>query len=424
MTTNTSALQNTFLKDQILTRFLRYAKMETTSDRHVEAIPSTPCQLDLARLLVKELGEIGVPEVEMDEHGYIIARLPANSPSAALAPSIGFMAHMDTASDVSGKDVKPSVHENYSGGDIVLSKGYTLSPADFPELSDRIGDTIITSDGTTLLGADDKAGVSEIMAAMAYLIQHPEIERGPLEIIFTPDEETGKGMDLFPLGKLASKACYTVDGGGLEGELEAECFYAYSVKASFRGRVIHIGSARGKLANAVSMAASFVTMIPRSESPESTDNRYGYYCPLEMHGDLENALVEVFLRDFEMAEIERRIEALKALAKAVEAQFPGGSVEIKAEKQYLNMREKMEERPEVMELLKKAVQDAGIEPTIKAIRGGTDGSRLTELGVPTPNIFTGGYNYHSRYEWASLSSMITSSQVIINLVRHWAARRA
>jgi tripeptide aminopeptidase len=413
---------------ELAARLVRYARIETTSDRHVEEIPSTKTQWDLARLLLAELASLGIAEAELDEHCYLFARLPA-SPGFELAPSIGLMAHMDTASDVSGADVKPRVVVNYGGGSIRLDDASTsvdagifLDPGEYPDLADHVGDTIVVTDGSTLLGADDKAGLAEVMTLAAHLLAHPEIEHGPLELVFTPDEETGKGMDLFPLDRLRSRICYTMDGGKA-GEIEAECFTAYAIKAEFKGKVIHIGSARGKLANAVAMAGCFVSMLPRSEAPESTDGWYGYYCPFEISGGLENAVVEVFLRDFTQKGMESRIEAVRAFAAAVEAQFPLGSVTLAVAKQYLNMREKLDEIPEVLERAMEAARRAGAEPFIKPIRGGTDGARLTEMGVPCPNVFTGGYNYHSRYEWASVAEMALAVETLVELVKLWASAK-
>jgi tripeptide aminopeptidase len=399
-------------------RLVRYAAIETTSDRHVETTPTTATQWNLARLLVDELKALGITDVSLDERCYLIARLPA-SPGLEKAPTIGLMAHMDTASDVSGKGVKPRVIKGYDGKPVTLSQGWVLDPKEYPDLADHVGDTIVVTDGTTLLGADDKAGIAEIMTAVHILKDDPSIKHGPLEIIFTPDEETGKGMDRFPLSAIKSVACYTLDGGK-GGEIEAECFTAYEVKAEFTGKVIHIGSARGKLANAVAMAASFVTMLPRSEAPESTDGWYGYFCPLEIQGGLEKASVEVFLRDFTKAGMDRRIESVKAIAKAVEAQFPLGSVNLTINKQYVNMREKLDEKPEVLERSMEAARRAGMEPVVRPIRGGTDGARLTEMGIPTPNLFTGGYNYHSRFEWASAAEMSATVQTVLELVKLWA----
>jgi tripeptide aminopeptidase len=410
-------LSRPFVADMV-ERFLRYAAIETTSDRHVEEIPSTRTQWELARLLESELKAMGVEEASLDGHCYLIARLAA-SPGLEEAPAIGFMAHIDTASDVSGKDVRPRVVNDYDGTCLFLGSGCVLNPAENPELADHVGDRIVVTDGSTLLGADDKAGVAIVMTLISQLLSRPGLRHGPIDIAFTPDEETGKGMNLFPLERLRAKACYTIDGGKA-GEIEAECFNAYSVKASFKGKVIHIGAARGKLANAAAMAASFVSMLPRSESPESTDGWYGYYCPIEISGGLETASAEVFLRDFSRDGMDRRIEAMRAIAKAVEAQFPPGAVELEVSKQYLNMRERLDETPEVLERLMEAARRAGADPFVKPIRGGTDGARLTEMGVPTPNVFTGGYNYHSRYEWASVSEMALAVDTLVELAGLWA----
>ncbi|MCL1930430.1 MAG: peptidase T, partial [Treponema sp.] len=280
------------------------------------------------------------------------------------------------------------------------------------------GKTIIHSGGDTLLGADDKAGIAEIMAAVEYLVAHPEIPHGPVEIIFSPDEETGKGLPEFPLEKIKSAVCYTLDGGPM-GEIETECFNAWKADVECRGKVIHIGAARGILANAALMAAAFAVMLPRSESPEATDGYFGYYCPMEISGNLENARLEVYLRDFESSGIERRVAALQAIAKAVEAQFPGGQIIVKASPQYYNMHDKIEKQPQALERLKAALDNIGIEWRLKPIRGGTDGSRLTELGIPTPNIFTGGRNFHSRLEWVSVNEMCAACKVVLELIRLW-----
>lgn len=401
-----------------MNRFISYAKIDTQSNRHAEETPTTKGQWDLARTLERELREMGVPHVELDDRCYLIARLPA-SLGKEQAPCIGLMAHMDTASDVSGSGVKPRIIRDYDGKAVQLSDQYVLNPAEFPDLTEHVDDTIIVTDGSTLLGADDKAGVAEIMTAIAWLIKHPELEHGPIDIYFTPDEETGKGMDNFPLQKARAVACYTLDGGKAP-EIEAECFNAYAVKAEFFGKVIHIGAARGKLANAVAMAASFIGMLPRSESPEATDGWYGYYCPIELSGTIDHAWTEVYLRDFSSDRIQERIAALKAFAAAVEAQFPGGQVKLAITQQYLNMKQKLDAQPEVLEKLERAIKTAGFEPIMKPIRGGTDGSRLTEMGIPTPNLFTGGYNYHSRFEWASVSEMALAVETIINLALIWA----
>jgi len=403
--------------EALASRLLRYARIDTQSDRHIDDIPSTKTQWNLARLLVQELKELGLADISLDDHCYLIARIPATA-GMEDKPTIGLMAHMDTASDVPGSEVKPRLVQNYDGTPVELSPGCLLDPAEYPDLLDHVGDTIITTDGKTLLGADDKAGVAEIMTAIEWLASHPEVRHGPLEIYFTPDEETGKGMSLFPLPKVKSIACYTLDGGK-SAEIEAECFTAYSVHAEFSGKVIHIGSARGKFANAVAMACHFVAMLPRSESPEATDNWYGYYCPIEISGSMERAVVDVYLRDFSTEGMEKRIAAVKTFAAAVEAQFPLGKTELTVKKQYLNMKESLDKTPAVLEKLGEAIKRAGAEPEIRPIRGGTDGSRLTEMGIPTPNIFTGGYNYHSRHEWASVGEMSLAVETLVNLVTLW-----
>ncbi len=405
------------MREEILKRFVRYAGITTTSDIHKDVCPSTDCQWDLLRLLEKELQDLGLTDITLNEHGYLIARLEANT--EADVPVIGFMAHVDTSSDVSGTDVKPQIHENYDGKPIVLNGGTVIDPEQDENLSKYKGHTVITADGTTLLGADDKAGVAEIMTAVKFLVDNPDIKHGTLEIIFTPDEETGKGMDRFPREKLRSVFAYTLDGGE-EGEVDSECFNAYAVKVKFEGRVFHLGDARGRLVNAVTMVSKFVSMMPQAESPEATDGRFGYYCPFEIKAEVGEAELLIYLRDFKLDELMRRLEALKKLAEAVEVMFPGGKVTVDGQKQYLNMREHMDKIPEGMDYLLKAAAAAGVETSFEIIRGGTDGARLAEMGIPTPNIYTGGHNYHSKKEWAVLSTMEKSCNTVINLVKLWA----
>ncbi|GHV87018.1 peptidase T [Spirochaetia bacterium] len=409
-------IEDKILEDLLVPRFLKYVRYWTTSDHHSGESPSTPGQWDLAKALIEELKGLGVLDVELTDHCHVIARLGGTAGRES-APTVGLMAHMDTSSDVSGKDVKAQVVRNYDGQKISLD-GYALDPALDPGLAAQKGKDIIHTDGTTLLGADNKAGIAEILAALEYILSHPEISHGPLEIIFTPDEEIGKGLAEFPVERLKSVACYTMDGGPI-GELEAECFNAWKANIEFKGKTIHVGAARGILANACLMAAVYAAMLPRSESPEATDGYYGYYCAHEIRGNLESASLELLLRDFEKADMDRRLAALETFARAVEAQFPGGKVTVNTSLSYLNMREKIEARPEVMEILKRAFDNAGVEYRLKPIRGGTDGSRLTELGIPTPNIFTGGYNFHSRLEWASVPEMIAACRVVIELIRLW-----
>jgi tripeptide aminopeptidase len=405
------------IADLVVPRFLKYVRVWTTSDRRVEETPSTPGQWDLAKILAGELRELGLREVELTDHCYVIARLPP-SPGREGAPSVGFLAHMDTADEVSGKDVQPRLVKNYDGEKILLADGLVLDPDAEPLLVAQRGRDIIHTDGTTLLGADDKAGIAEIMGALEWLLKHPEIEHGPVEVVFSPDEETGKGLPEFPLDRIKSAACYTLDGGAL-GELEIECFNAYKAHVRFVGKAMHPGYARGVMANAALMAASFAVMLPRSESPEATDGYYGYYNAMEIQGNQETASLDVYIRDFDRAGAERRIAALEQFARAVEAQFPGGRVMAETIAQYYNMKEKIDARPEVLEILKKATSNAGVEFRLNPIRGGTDGSRLTELGIPTPNIFTGGHNWHSRMEWAAVSDMTAACRLVIELIRLW-----
>jgi len=325
---------------------------------------------------------------------------------------------MDTSEEVSGKDVKPCLAENYDGKPIELGAGQRLDPADDPDLAAAKGKFIIHTDGSTLLGADDKAGIAVVMGAAEYLLAHPELNHSPLEFIFTPDEETGKGLPEFPREEINAEICYTVDGGPL-GELEWECFNAWAAIVKFTGVSMHLGQARGSMVNAVLMASVYAAMLPRNESPEATDGRYGYYCPLSIKGDVETASLEVYIRDFESGEGERRLAALDAYAGAVEAQFPGGKVEVSSKNQYRNMKEKISKRPEVVEKLRLAYSKAGIEIREKPVRGGTDGSRLTERGIPTPNIFTGGRNFHSRREWLSVPEMAAACRVVVELASLW-----
>ena len=384
---------------------------------HKDVCPSTDCQWDLLNMLKDELTDLGITDIDLNEHGYLIARLESNTEKDV--PVIGLMAHVDTSSDVSGTDVKPQIHEDYDGKPIKLKNGVVIDPAEDEHLSKYKGHTVITADGTTLLGADDKAGLAEIMTAVKYFIDNPEIPHGTVEIIFTPDEETGKGMDRFPREKLNSVFCYTFDGGE-EGEIDSECFNAYAVEVEFTGRVIHLGSARGHLVNAVTMASTFINMLPQAESPEATDERFGYYCPLELEAELGSAKAVIFLRDFQLPEIERRIKTLESFAAAVEAMYPGGKISVNPKKQYLNMREHMDKIPEGMDYLLRAAEKAGVATSSEIIRGGTDGARLSEMGIPTPNVYTGGHNFHSLKEWAVLSTMEKSCWTAINLVKLWA----
>ncbi len=404
--------ERAWFADDLRDRFLRYVRVHTTSDPHNPHTPSTDRQFDLARMLEGELRDLGLEDVRLDDHCNLVARLPGTAPGTP----VGFMAHIDTAPDFSGEGVNPQVHDDYDGRVISLGDGQKLDPDEYPALAGYEGETVITTDGSTLLGADDKAGIAEIMTAVKYLIAHPELPRPDLEIIFTPDEETGRGMETFPTDELRSKFCVTVDGTD-EGGIEAECFTAFKATVTFTGYSIHPGSARGKLANAATMASQFVAMLPRSESPEATDDRYGFYCPTEITGSISEARATVIVRDFDMAIARRRLDYLDSLAKTIEGAFPGGSVRVETVRQYVNMADYMRPHPHLLERLQEAIRATGMEPTVHRIRGGTDGARLSEQGIPTPNLFTGGQNLHGRYEWIAVPAMVRAAKSIVNTVQ-------
>ncbi|HQK34420.1 MAG TPA: peptidase T [Spirochaetales bacterium] len=399
-------------------RLIRYARIETTSSRNNEAIPSSESQWTLAKLLVEELKALGVTDVTLDEHCFVIAKIPA-SPGYENKPAIGFMAHVDTVADVSGTNVNPRIITDYDGSAIKLNERLVLDPAEFPELLNYKHDSLIVTDGNTLLGADDKAGVAAIMSAVKLLMEQKDVPHGPLYAIFTPDEETGRGMNAFPIDKVSMQACYTFDGGPA-GEIEAECFNAYGVKVTFTGKPSHPGYARGVMANAASMAAHFASLLPRSESPEATDGWFGYYYILEIHGELEHAELQILLRDFSDDGMQKRIKTLEHIAHVIEDQYPGGKVHIETKEQYRNMKHKLLEAPKALEYLEQAMRNAGLEPHYKPIRGGTDGARLTQMGIPTPNIFAGMHNFHSQLEWASVAEMTLAVDVILELAKLWA----
>lgn len=412
-----------FLRISIVEKFLRYAVIDTQSDRHSEARPTTPGQWDLLNLLNEELLALGISDITLTAEGFLIARIPSNLPEGVKAPVIGFMAHVDTSSETSGSGVKPQLIESYPGGDIPLADGiHTISAADNPELQRYVGHTIITTDGTTLLGADDKAGVAEIMSAAEFLLAHPEIPHGEIELIFTPDEETGMGMDRFPADLLHSGSCYTLDGGEI-GDIDTECFNAGKIEVTFRGVMYHLGAARGRFINAVTMAASFISLLPQAESPEATDGRFGYYCPLEIEGNGELTSVTLLLRDFELSELERRRKAVESAAALIEELYPGGEVKTAYTQQYLNMREYLSKDPKIIGIVDQAAESLDIPTAKKIIRGGTDGARLSELGIPTPNLFTGGHNYHSRFEWAAVPAMVDAARMIIKISELWGAEK-
>jgi tripeptide aminopeptidase len=397
-------------------RFLTYVQVDTMSDRRGTAKPTTDEQWDLLRLLDQELRALGVPFTKMYDTGYLLGRIPSNQGERPI-PTILLMAHVDVAEDAPGNGVKPQVHD-YPGGDLIISPEVKLEEAEEPYLAWYKGEKIITSDGTTLLGADDKAGVAEIMTAIQVLMKDSAIPHGPIEILFTTDEETGGGMDQAPLEDLQATAAYTLDGGA-EGSVESECYNAYGAQLVFHGKAIHPGYARGKLVNAINMANHFLSGMPRSESPEATDGRYGNFWAQRLVGGIERAELDVYIRDFDDSIAQRRVALLQNLAQGVELAFPGGRVELSIKKQYSNMAEKIAENPQIIDNLDQALRAVGLEPDYHPIRGGTDGSRLTEMGIPTPNIFAGGVNFHSRKEWVALSAMTSATMVILKLVEFW-----
>lgn len=405
-------------KSEVLDRFLRYAVIDTMSDEKIaeNMHPSFEGEWDLLRLLEKELIDLGLADVELDANGYLLARLPA---TAEGLPTIAFSAHVDTADDVQGNGVKPVVND-YEGGNIYLKNGLVIEAAKNPELAQYKGSKIITSEGDTLLGCDDKGGIAEIMTAISYLTKHPEIKHGEVEVLFSPDEETGFGMDFFDAKKLRSKAFYTVDGGE-RYSIELECFNAATVKVHFTGVSFHLGAARGRMVNALTMAASFINAIPQAESPEATDERYGYYCAQQASGNATDMDVTLYLRDFDYDNLLRRIEVLKTLGKTVEALYFGGKVTVDAKISYLNMGEAAKKSPKAVDAIFEAGKVLGQPLTTQIIRGGTDGSRIAEMaGIPCPNLYTGGSNYHSLYEWTALDAMNDSVALIVEIIKQWA----
>ncbi|OJF76399.1 MAG: peptidase T [Treponema sp. CETP13] len=407
------------IKDTLKNRFLGYVKTWTTSDLEKAdngIMPSTQTQTEFAKKLAQELQDIGIKDVTVTKYSYVCARIPC-SIGAETVPSVGFLAHMDTAMDVSGKNVKPNIVEKYQGQKITLKEGVVLDPKTDKYLAEATGETLITTDGTTLLGADDKAGIAEIITAVEFILKN-KLPHGQIELLFSPDEETGHGMDKVPLDWIESKQCYTLDGGHI-GELEVECFSAWKSDISFTGISIHTGSARPKLVNAVTMCSEFLNLLPKNEAPETTDGYQGFYAPLNVSGHIEEATCTVLLRDFTNTGIEEKKQTIDILARAIECKYKGSKVTVKHTQQYLNMKEELDKVPAVQEALTAATKAIGIQPTYLPIRGGTDGSRLTEMGIPTPNIFTGGHNYHSRQEWASLEQMCAASQIVVELVKIW-----
>jgi tripeptide aminopeptidase len=411
--THTSALE----------RFLRYVTIDTRSDETSSSCPSTPGQLTLLRLLVDELHALGITDAALDDHGYVMATIPATDGMAA-APVIGFIAHVDTSPEMPGADVRPIVHRNYDGSDIVLpdDAAAVLRASENPALASQLGNDIVTASGRTLLGADDKAGAAAIMAAAEYLMSNPEVAHGGVRIAFTPDEEIGRGADHFDVNKFGAVCGYTVDGGSV-GELEYESFSADAMTVTFHGFNTHPGYAKDRMVNAIKLAAEFIVRLPQDGmSPETTDGYEGFVHPYVVNASVQQTSVKLLIRDFATSRLKQKEALVERLAYEVVAAEPRAGVEFKIEPSYRNMREVLDGHPDVVERARDAMRRAGITPIEKPIRGGTDGSRLSFMGLPTPNIFAGEHNFHSRLEWVSAQDMDKAVQVIVELCKVWAAK--
>lgn len=407
------------LQEKLSERLIRYAKIHTQSDEASDTTPSTPWQWDLAKLLKKELTELGLTDITLDDHAYLFATLPANTDKDV--PTIGFMAHIDTATDFTGENVNPKIWQDYNGEDIPLNDDVIMSTSEYPELKDYLGHTLITTDGTTLLGADNKAGIAEIMTAMEYLKNHPEIEHGKIRIAFTPDEEIGRGPHHFDVEAFNAELAYTVDGGPL-GELQYESFNAAAAKITIKGNSVHPGTAKGKMVNAGKIATELVSLFPNAEAPEHTEEYQGFYHLISLSGDVENANVSYIIRDFDKnAFNERKDFMLECIAK-LQAKYGEDAVQIDMHDQYYNMREKIEPVIEVVKIAESAMKSLDISPIIEPIRGGTDGAQLSYKGLPTPNIFTGGRNFHGKYEFISVNDMEKATQTIVKICELFAQR--
>ena len=398
----------------IVERFLKYVSFDTQSAEDAETTPSTEKQWTLARFLKEELEGIGLTEVEIDEHAYVYATLPANTDKPL--PTVGFIAHMDTSPDCSGKDVKPRIVKDYDGGDIVLDEaaGIVTSPKKFPELLDHVGEDIIVTDGHTLLGADDKAGIAEIVQAMAYLIAHPEIKHGRIRVGFNPDEEIGLGAHRFNVEKFGCDFAYTMDGGEL-GELEFENFNAASAKVEVTGVSVHPGYAKNKMVNAARVATEYASLMPAAETPERTAEYEGFYHLLGMNGNVEKASLTYIIRDHDRARFEERKEYAAAVGELLNKKYGAGTVKVTLADQYYNMREKVEPVMYIIDTALDAMKDCGIQPRVRAIRGGTDGAQLSFKGLPCPNIFAGGLNFHGPHEFLPIPSLEKASMVVVKI---------
>jgi len=413
------------IRDQVLERFLRYVQIDTQSREDSDTYPSTPKQFDLLRPLVEELRAIGLADATLDEWGYVMATIPATSARSDV-PVIGLIAHVDTSPEMPGAGVRPIVHRGYRGQDLVLPDDPTavLRLADNPALAEQVGNDIVTASGTTLLGADNKAGVAEIVTAAQYLVEHPEIPHGTLRVAFTPDEEVGRGTEHFDVARFGAKYAYTLDGE-TRGEVEMESFSADSMLITFQGFNTHPGYGKGRLVNSIKIAADFIRRLPRDTlSPETTGGHEGYVHPYVVDASVERTSVKLLIRDFRTAALKEMEEMLERIARATVADWPGASLATRVEESYRNMREVLDQHPGVVENAREAIRRAGLEVRERPIRGGTDGSRLSFMGLPTPNLFAGEHNFHSRLEWVSAQDMEKAVEVIVHLARVWEERGA
>ncbi len=406
--------------EKLVERFIRYVKIDTRSDESSRTCPSTPGQLELAHLLAEELKEIGIQDITLDENGYVMATLPANISKEV--PVVGFLAHLDTSPDSKSGNVEPQIMEHLGKG-IILNKeeNIILSPLEFPVINNYIGQQLITSDGTTLLGADDKAGIAEIMTAMDYLIHHPEIKHGPVRIAFTPDEEIGRGPDKFDVRKFNAKYAYTVDGGAL-GEIEYENFNAAKAKISIQGLNVHPGTAKNKMKNSMLIAMELNNMLPASEVPEHTEAYEGFFHLTDMKGSVENTTINYLIRDHDLKAFNKKKDLLIKIVDHLNLKYGSRTIKLIMVDQYYNMKEKIEPVFEIVVQARKAIQARGIVPKIIPVRGGTDGSRLSFMGLPCPNLFTGGHNFHSRFEFIPVKSMEKAVEVIVKIIELNAAQ--
>ncbi|MFP7368469.1 peptidase T [Bacillus safensis] len=404
------------MKEEMIQRFTSYVKVDTQSDAEKEICPSTEGQLNLARQLVEEMKSIGIQEVTMDENGYVMGTIPSNTDKDV--PTIGFLAHIDTATDFTGKNVKPQLHENYQGGDITLNEDLhiVLSPQQFPNLQKYQGHTLITTDGTTLLGADNKAGIAEIMTAMHYLIEHPDIKHGKIRVAFTPDEEIGRGPHKFDVDAFGASYAYTIDGGPL-GELQYESFNAAGAKVSIKGNNVHPGIAKDKMVSAAKIGMLFHNKLPSDESPEYTEGYEGFFHLTKFVGEVEEAELQYIIRDFDKEKFNNRKALFEKIANDLKATYGENSITLSIQDQYYNMREKIEPVKHIVDIAHEAMENRSVTPVIEPIRGGTDGSQLSYKGLPTPNIFTGGENFHGKYEFISVENMVKATEVIVEIAR-------